>query len=298
MDREEKLVTVFTPTYNRDKNLSKLYESLLVQTSNNFKWLIVDDGSTDGTSEYVGQLQQISSIDIRYVYQENHGKHAAHNRGVLLCDTELFFCVDSDDALVPDAVAIIEEVWNNLSDRNVLGGLVAYRCHENGEIVGNEFPPNIENAPLQKLYALGKRGDTALVFRTEVLRRFPFPVFEGEKFLRESIVYNEIDREYKLHVLRQKIYVCEYLPEGLTKQARRHELQSPRGAALYRYHEYLKAKDHRARIGYAVAYLQFSMIAGEGKKAIKKIGIWKSVLLMPIVLLAAVRFYYLAGKSN
>ena len=46
-------VTIFTATFNREKLLSRLYNSLCSQTNKNFIWLIVDDGSTDKTKEYI-----------------------------------------------------------------------------------------------------------------------------------------------------------------------------------------------------------------------------------------------------
>ena len=49
--------TVFTPTYNRAHTLSRLYESIRQQTVRDFEWVIVDDGSTDGTAELVQRWQ-------------------------------------------------------------------------------------------------------------------------------------------------------------------------------------------------------------------------------------------------
>ena len=43
------MITVFTPTYNRERTLRRLYKSLKNQTVKNFEWIVVDDGSSDGT---------------------------------------------------------------------------------------------------------------------------------------------------------------------------------------------------------------------------------------------------------
>ena len=75
-------VTVFTPTYNRAYTLERLYKSLLNQTSYDFEWLIVDDGSTDNTSELIKSFQNNHFFDVRYYKQENSGKHVAINNGV------------------------------------------------------------------------------------------------------------------------------------------------------------------------------------------------------------------------
>lgn len=57
-------ITVLTPTYNRGKLLEKLYESLCAQDCKDFEWLIVDDGSTDDTSERVEQMKQTANFPI------------------------------------------------------------------------------------------------------------------------------------------------------------------------------------------------------------------------------------------
>ncbi len=75
----EPLLTVFTPAYNRAYTLQKCYESLKSQTNQSFKWLIIDDGSSDDTKELVSQWMAEGLLDITYHYQENQGMHGAHN---------------------------------------------------------------------------------------------------------------------------------------------------------------------------------------------------------------------------
>ena len=91
-------ITVFTPAYNRAHTLEKLYRSLQRQTFHNFEWLIVDDGSTDGTAKLVNNWQaEENPFPVRYVWQENGGKCRAINYGLELAAGELFFTVDADD---------------------------------------------------------------------------------------------------------------------------------------------------------------------------------------------------------
>ena len=68
-----KQLTVFTPTYNRKHLLPRLYESLKNQTDQNFIWLVIDDGSTDGTEELIKQWQKDRIIEILYFYKKNEG---------------------------------------------------------------------------------------------------------------------------------------------------------------------------------------------------------------------------------
>lgn len=287
-----KLITIFTPVYNRAYLLQNLYKSLLRQTSQNFMWYVVNDGSTDGSEQLIQNMIAENLIPIKYEYQKNSGKHVAYNRAAASCTTELFMCVDSDDYLTDDAVETLEKAWLNIDDehKNFLSGIVADIGDKFGNIIGAEFPSGIEEEALSKLYRLGKRGDTALVFRTEVIRAYPFPVFEGERFLREHIIYDEIDEKYKLKVLRKNIYICEYFDDGLSKNATALELKNPRGAALARLHDAKKSTSKYTKIRTLSAFVLFSMISHDIRGAMKEIGALKTIALLPIAFAGYIRY--------
>ena len=97
-------ITIFTPTYNRDYIIINLYKSLLIQTLKDFEWLIIDDGSTDNTELLVSSFIKDNKINIRYIKQQNGGKHRAINKALEEAKGELFFIVDSDDQLVDNAI--------------------------------------------------------------------------------------------------------------------------------------------------------------------------------------------------
>ncbi len=279
-----KLITIFTPAYNRAYCLDNLYRSLVNQDSRNFVWHIVDDGSVDNTREIVNNWIEENKISIIYDYQKNAGKHVAHNTAVIKCKTELFFCVDSDDELTEDAVCIIEKEWETLKDiKDIpISGMVLYRSYRDGILVGTEFPDGVEYSTLGGLYHGGFKGDTALIFVTDVLKKFPFPHFEGERFLRENIVYDKIDLEYELKPVRKAIYLCEYLEDGLSKNATKLELKSPKGAALYRLGEYKKARNKKTKFRNCAAFVLYSILARDARAAIKEIGLFRFVVMFPI----------------
>lgn len=231
---------------------------------------MIDDGSSDDTGKFIGACKQNSSFEVNYIYQENAGKHVAFNQGVKQCDTELFFCVDSDDYLADDAVAVILMRWRH--QKEGVAGIVAYRGYSEHSIIGNEFPKNIETDTLGGLYKKGKTGDTALIFRTDVLEKYPFPQFSGEKFMRESIIYNQIDESYKLLVLPEIIYIGKYLEDGLSKNAYTYDKQSPNGAALYRLDMFRHADSLKLRFCYGIAYCYFMERAGRKDEIKNKLG--------------------------
>ena len=230
-----KSITVFTPTYNRKHTLPRLYKSLCEQSDKDFVWLIVDDGSTDGTESLVRAWLDEEILEIDYRLQPNGGKMRAHNRGAELTDTELFVCVDSDDYLIKEAIREIKDFWCGISVKDGLSGIVAYRGKSEEELLnGVEFPAVCGRfSTLGGLYAAGFKGDTTLVFVSDVIKKFPFPEIKNEKFITEGIVYDRIDREYKLAVFPKILTVCEYISDGLTVNSKKLYLNNPVGFAMF-----------------------------------------------------------------
>ena len=194
---EEKKITIFTPTYNRKSTLPRLYQSLCRQTVSDFYWLLIDDGSTDNTGELVKGWQLEDKIQIVYFYQENSGKASAHNAAVKYTNTELFLCVDSDDYLVDNAIKRILEYWER--DKNYTG-ILALKGNRDGLPVTKWRSPMKCSTLLDATRLYGLKGDTMLVFRTELLKKYFFPVFPKERFVPESYLYDQIDLEGKLYI--------------------------------------------------------------------------------------------------
>lgn len=222
-------LTVFTPTYNRRELLARAYNSLVKQTVKDFEWLIVDDGSDDNTEDAVKNWIDEGIIRIRYVYRENGGKMRAHNTGCDIARTELFVCLDSDDYFVNTAVEELLEAYDKASHSNQtgkpLGGVVAHKGCTDEKLLGNKSFPDVEYSTLYGLYLKGFSGETTLMYKTEVLKRFPFPEIEGEKYVPEDYIYDKIDEVCVLAVLPRIITVCEITDSGYTEsvKALKHE---------------------------------------------------------------------------
>lgn len=235
------LISIFTPTYNRAHTLSKLYESLLAQSFKNFEWILVDDGSKDETEELVNSWISEAKIPIVYEKKKNEGKHIAINRGVELAKGELFFIVDSDDYLTVDATEKITTVYPKVQNKTELGGLSFRRGYTETQFIGSQEKFNdIEANIFDFRYQYKIKGDMAEVYKTEVIKQFPFPKIENEKFCAEGLIWNRIGLEYKLLWTSEIIYICEYLEGGLTDNSVRLRKQSPNYATLY-YSELVKA---------------------------------------------------------
>lgn len=231
-------LTVFTPTFNRGYTLERLYISLCTQTSLDFEWLIVDDGSTDNTNDLVESWIKENKIQIRYIKQKNGGKHRAINRGVNEANGSFFFIVDSDDCLAPDSIEWINNIASSIICDNEFAGLSGVCIDLEGNKVGggNNFGV-IDCSSIDIRNKFGIKGDLAEIFKTAVLKEFPFPEIDNEQFCPEALVWNRIARKYKLRYCYKGIYVCEYLRDGLTAKITRIRHQSPKASMIY-YSEY------------------------------------------------------------
>ena len=232
-------LTVFTPTYNRKALLARAYESLKRQSDKDFEWLIVDDGSTDATKDLVGEWIREKAVPVRYHYRENGGKMRAHNTGVALCQTELFVCLDSDDYLTDTAVADLLKAYDDAKERYGgtlnIGGVVAHKGRSEGKIfAGCDFPEG-DVSTLFELYLRGFTGETTLMYRTDILKEFPFPEIEGEKYVPEDYIYDKIDKMCVLAVLPKIITVCELTREGYTGSVKK--LKRDNVNAFYLFYE-------------------------------------------------------------
>lgn len=215
------LITVMTPTYNRAYILSKLYESLIMQTSYDFEWIIIDDNSSDDTEMLVRSFNT-DKFAIRYFKQPHGGKHRAINFAVREAKGKYFFIVDSDDYLLPDAIENIAS-WlldTEKSNDSVVCGVAGLRVSPLGEVIGGDVITNdsfvvASNLEREKYNLL---GDKAEIYSLDILKKYPFPEFENEFFVTEACVWDKIAYDgYKLRWYNKPIYVCEYLEDGLTK---------------------------------------------------------------------------------
>lgn len=228
-------LTVFTPAYNRAHTLPRTYESLCRQNCKDFVWLIVDDGSSDNTAELVRQWQaQDNGFEIRCICKENGGMHTAHNTAYENIDTELNTCIDSDDKLAPGAVEKILRKWEQVRPLGY-AGLIALDSDFDGKLIGKGFPEGMTETTLSGYYAAGGSGDKKLVYRTDVIKKYPpYPVFEGEKYVALAYKYRLIDQDYKLAVLDEVVCNVEYQPDGSSGTMWKQYLKNPKGFAFWR----------------------------------------------------------------
>ena len=202
--------SVFTPTYNRAHTLYRVFDSLVSQTCSDFEWIIVDDGSTDGTQQLIKQWQKSASFPIIYALQPNYGKHIAFNKGVGLASGQFFLPIDSDDAFLPDSLESMLRWWRLIpaTSKHKFTGIVTLCQFEDGTICGDQFNEHpLDTNALDLRYIHKKRGETWGFHRTEVLKKYPFPQDSSVRFVPENIVWDAIATEYQIRCINEPLRI-------------------------------------------------------------------------------------------
>ena len=285
-------ISILTPTYNRGKLLLPLYDSLKNLTFEDFEWLIVDDGSEDDTEQYalswIEHNIENAEFPIRYIKKSNGGKHTAINRGVREANGELILILDSDDTLPEDSLATIAHYYEQCKGYEDCAGVCGLMAHHNGQLIGTGFPkdPMYESA-LQFRYAEkgNVTGDLLEVYKTSVMREFPFPEIENEKFCPESLVWNRIANKYKLFCFNKVIYYRDYLEGGLTSKIVRIRMNSPIASTM----TYAEMLDYNIslkwKIRSAINYWRFKYcITNKSLKAPAVKWYWKAFQIIGLIM--------------
>lgn len=231
------LLTVFTPAYNRADLLPRCYESLCNQTCKDFKWIIVDDGSTDNTKDLVnGWISDLSDFKIEYYHKENGGLHTAYNEAIKHLDTELAVCIDSDDFMPNNAVEIIKTFWSSNGSTDY-AGIIGLDYDLKGDCIGDKLPNIKQYNLIENLKGTYGHisGDKKLVVRSDLYKSVaPMKVFEGEKNFNPNYMHMEICRDYDFLILNENFCFVEYQTDGMTNSMLKQYFNSPQSFAELR----------------------------------------------------------------
>lgn len=260
-----KTLTVFTPTYNRKHTIGRTYDSLCRQTCGDFEWLVIDDGSSDGTREWVESLGdkvqqegqqfdwmgrvldgadenhfviQTPKFKLEYVYKPNGGLYTGYNVAYATIQTELCVCIDSDDYMPDDAVEKMLDAWRERPQGKDYCGILGLDFNVvDGKPIGGRFPEGIAEAFQLEI---PHRGDTKQVMRTDLMKQVaPQIGFEGEKDYNPFYMLIQVLDRFPILVLNENFCWVEYqigadsMSQGIWKQYKR----SPRSYARYRINE-------------------------------------------------------------
>ncbi|GAE31351.1 glycosyltransferase family 2 protein [Halalkalibacter hemicellulosilyticus] len=229
-------IVILTPSFNRRETLPRLYDSLKGQIDNNFTWVIVDDGSLDGTASLVREMLNEDIIDIKYIFQENGGKARALNTGFAECQKALVvMIVDSDDYLLPTAVSTVKKYWDKYGDIQDIGGFLFHYKTLDGEVIKPKSGL-INSDQVMTIYqynGMYGKHDGCICYINKVTKEYRYPEYVGEKYVGPTVLQMEMADNYKIVYSPELVGVAEYQVDGLTKSGRLLRLRNPLGMIHY-----------------------------------------------------------------
>ncbi|MFO7685767.1 MAG: glycosyltransferase family 2 protein [Desulfobacterales bacterium] len=228
--------TVFIPTFNRAHTLERALQSIAEQTFRDFEVVIIDDGSTDNTAQLIQKWQKKGDFPIHYHWQENQGKHVAHNRAVERARGFFFVLLDSDDMLHPRALERLKYHWETIPDsvKDRFAGVEGLCIEHDGKVSLDRFPKDVMDSDyLETRKKFNVRGDKKNAIRTDVLRRYPYPQFEGEKHVRDDLIWKRMSRHFRFRYVNEVVQIIEYLPDGLSADVFAMRMRNPQGFRYY-----------------------------------------------------------------
>ena len=255
-------LSVITPTFNRSQLLERCYSSLSAQTRQDFEWIVADDGSTDDTAALIQSIAQSAPFPIHYVYKPNGGKHTALNASHPYIRGKYVLILDSDDMLTEDAVELSLQAWARWEDDPGIGIVTLLkgcdRSHPNCYAAEENVPVDFMTYP--RICPVS--NDACEVIRADLFRQFPFPVFQGEKFLAETALWGRVSLTHRCVYVNRVIYLCDYLEDGLTKAGKAMRIRNPRGG-MFNADLYMSKKNAlKTRVKNGLLYTCYGCFAG------------------------------------
>ncbi len=291
-------LTIHTATYNRAYILHKAYESLKKQTIKDFEWVITDDGSNDETESIVNTwINENNEFSIRYFKLPHVGIPRALNNGVKHANSKWFMMLDSDDFILPNTVEKILTWLSEIEDDKSYGGIGFMRSFPNGEYMKPQVPiidPTIGYVDATHLerekYNLNM--DLCEVHRTELFRKYPFQYWETERYAPEQLPFFEIAfAGYKMRWFNEKLYICDYLPDGQTKDNRLVK-NNPMGFAMMYKQDIKRYKKISTKCYNAVQMIALSIVGHNPTFPFRGEHKIISILCYPLGALLAIRRIY------
>lgn len=288
-------IIIVTPTFNRKSTLAKLYRSLMNQSRKDFIWSIIDDGSSDGTREFVESIQKENQITIEYVYQNNGGKGRALNKAFSHYEaTALFVIVDSDDYLLNDAIEIIQGYIIRYKDSEKIGAFFFHYKTKDGNIIKPIGNVILEDKVMTRYEYNNQyiQNDGCVCYFGDVVKKYKYPEFDGEKYVGPTVIQMEMAKEYKMVFSPEVIGVAEYQENGLTQVGRKLRIQNPLGMLYYSGLQQSKQAVFKTRIKNSIAAQAYRFVTNFDKQTLSNYDLSKYLKYWALIPGVLLRLYW------
>jgi len=264
MGKNLPILSIITPTYNRAEFLPRCFASLRAQTNTDFEWIVVDDGSTDDTEAVMAEIAgSLAAFSMQYIRKENGGKHTALNAAHPLIQGKYVLILDSDDWLLTEAVEIVLTGWEPYENRPDVAMVTFLKQNSDDQICAYAKEENTPTDVLRFKRICVASGDCCEVIRAELFRKYPFPVFAGERFLAETALWYRAGLDGSCVYINKPVYVCEYLDGGLTRSGRKLRIRNPKGGMYTSYLRMNRRCRMEERLKAGLLYICYGEFAGE-----------------------------------
>ena len=246
-------IAIVTPTFNRVKLLERLFKSLIDQGYNNFTWVIIDDGSTDETEQYISNLE--SNFEIHYIKQNNGGKSRALNTAFNLSrHFDIYIIVDSDDYLLPNAIKKIENKALEYENNESVGAIFFRYQFSDGQLLTRKKTNNTDELVMTRAEYDNKyeKTDGCIVYYGKVIESYRYPEFAGEKYVGPTVLQMMMSERFKIVFTQEVVGVAEYQEEGLTRSGRLLRIKNPIGMLVYCHYMQDKEFNKVTRVKYGI----------------------------------------------
>ena len=205
-------VTVLMPAYNAEKYIAEAIGSVLRQTFNDFKLLIVDDGSTDDTLEIVNSF---SDTRIDLIHQSHKGIAAALNKGLSKTNSEYIARFDADDICFSERLMQQVSFLDDHRDHIIVGSAAEY-ISEDGEHLF-DFKPvgNTHDQIIQKIYSLCPFIHSSVMYRREAVIKAGGYSVHAHNF-EDYLLWMQLLKSGRFYNLPQQLIKVRFNPASVT----------------------------------------------------------------------------------
>lgn len=130
--------SIIMPVYNNEKYFPIAAESILSQSFKDFEFIIIDDGSTDGTPEIIDALARTDGR-IRVVHQENQWIYASFNNGINIAEGEYIYIVNSDDRLRDGSLMRMAEKVDTYNPDIIWTKVLVHKCDDKQNMIDYDY---------------------------------------------------------------------------------------------------------------------------------------------------------------
>lgn len=234
------MFNIITPTFNRQDLIHRVYESLKHQSFKGFKWIVVDDASTDNTEELIQKWKnETKEFSIEYyLLPENQGKPKAVNFGLTKCSYPITIIADSDDTFVNNTLKDLKIIWDEIDEtENNIGSVWTLVVDEDDNVKGDKFPENKWKVNFEERVLKIKKelvGDKWASWRTNILQAHPL-YSDSKAHVEESQTWNRINKKHDFLCVNAVFLKAHISPNSLitSKKTRKEVARSGYYSAYY-----------------------------------------------------------------